>query len=105
MHSKYSRIRLSLDISDSHWEVTIGLLQVLVPTAINSTRRSVCIGDDGFLLVTDRLKDIIIESFAPLDREFSQEDSKITPTQKIRRRFVEQSFADETDAVYATAGT
>ena len=46
-----------------------------------------------------------IKSFVLLDREFSQEDREITPTQKIRRRIVEQTFAAEIEAMYAAAGT
>ena len=44
-----------------------------------------------------------VKAFTLLDREFSQEDKEITPTQKIRRRVVEQSFADEIEAMYASA--
>ncbi len=42
-----------------------------------------------------------VKAFVLLEREFSQESSEITPTQKIRRRIVEQSFAAEIDAMYA----
>jgi len=42
-----------------------------------------------------------VKAFALLEREFSQEAKEITPTQKIRRRMVEQSFAAEIEAMYA----
>jgi long-chain acyl-CoA synthetase len=45
-----------------------------------------------------------VKSFVLLDREFSQEDREITPTQKIRRRVVEKSFAGEIEAMYTAAG-
>lgn len=44
-----------------------------------------------------------VKAFALLDREFSQEDREITPTQKIRRRIVEASFSDEIESLYAAA--
>lgn len=44
-----------------------------------------------------------VKAFTLLEREFSQDSKEITPTQKIRRRIVEQSFADEIDAMYAGA--
>jgi len=42
-----------------------------------------------------------VKAFTLLEREFSQEAKEITPTQKIRRRMVEQSFAAEIEAMYA----
>ncbi len=42
-----------------------------------------------------------VKAFVLLDREFSQDDREITPTQKIRRRIVEKSFSDEIEAMYA----
>ena len=44
-----------------------------------------------------------VKAFTLLEREFSQESKEITPTQKIRRRIVEQSFAAEIDAMYAAS--
>ncbi len=45
-----------------------------------------------------------VKAFTLLEREFSQDSNEITPTQKIRRRIVEQSFAAEIEAMYAAAG-
>ncbi|MDJ0665519.1 MAG: long-chain fatty acid--CoA ligase [Acidimicrobiia bacterium] len=44
-----------------------------------------------------------VKAFTLLEREFSQDGSEITPTQKIRRRIVEKSFAAEIEAMYAAA--
>ena len=44
-----------------------------------------------------------VKAFSLLEREFSQEDREITPTQKIRRRIVEESFAAEIEAMYAAS--
>ena len=44
-----------------------------------------------------------VKAFTLLEREFAQESKEITPTQKIRRRIVEKSFAAEIEAMYAAA--
>ena len=44
-----------------------------------------------------------VKAFSVLEREFSQDNREITPTQKIRRRIVEESFATEIEAMYAAA--
>ena len=41
-----------------------------------------------------------IKAFTLLPREFSQGEGEVTPTQKIRRKVVEQRFAPEIDAMY-----
>ena len=41
-----------------------------------------------------------IKAFTLLPREFSQDHHEITPTQKIRRKVIEQRFADEIAAMY-----
>ena len=43
-----------------------------------------------------------IKAFTLLPREFSQGEGEVTPTQKIRRKVVEQRFAPEIDAMYPT---
>jgi long-chain acyl-CoA synthetase len=42
-----------------------------------------------------------VKRFAILPRDFTMEDGEITPTLKLRRRAVQQHFADEIDALYA----
>ncbi|MCP3998480.1 MAG: long-chain fatty acid--CoA ligase [bacterium] len=42
-----------------------------------------------------------VKAFTLLEREFSQDDGEITPTQKIRRRIVEKSFETEIEAMYS----
>jgi len=41
-----------------------------------------------------------IKTFTLLPREFSQDSGEITPTQKIRRKVIEQHFGPEIDAMY-----
>lgn len=41
-----------------------------------------------------------IKTFTLLPREFSQDSGEITPTQKIRRKVIEQHFGSEIDAMY-----
>ncbi|CAN5822751.1 long-chain fatty acid--CoA ligase [soil metagenome] len=43
-----------------------------------------------------------IKRFTLLPNEFSQEGGELTPTQKIKRRFVEQKYRAVIDAMYAT---
>jgi long-chain acyl-CoA synthetase len=42
-----------------------------------------------------------IKRFAILPRDFTMEDGEITPTLKVRRRAVQEHFADEIEALYA----
>lgn len=44
-----------------------------------------------------------VKAFTLLEREFSQDDREITPTQKIRRRIVEESFAAEIETMYTAS--
>ncbi|MGE5455052.1 MAG: AMP-dependent synthetase/ligase, partial [Methylocystaceae bacterium] len=41
-----------------------------------------------------------IKKFTLLTREFSQEDGELTPTQKIKRKVINQMYADEIEAMY-----
>jgi long-chain acyl-CoA synthetase len=42
-----------------------------------------------------------VRAFAVLPRDFSAEESEVTPTMKLRRRIVEEHFADEIEALYS----
>ena len=48
----------------------------------------------------DRVRVEQIKRFAVLPRDFSQEEGEITPTLKLRRRVVQEHFADEIDELY-----
>jgi len=42
-----------------------------------------------------------VKRFTVLPRDFTMEDGEITPTLKLRRRAVQEHFANEIDALYA----
>ena len=44
-----------------------------------------------------------VRAFAILPRDFSAEENEVTPTLKLRRRIVEDHFADEIEALYSVA--
>jgi long-chain acyl-CoA synthetase len=48
----------------------------------------------------DRVRVEQIKRFRILDREFTQEDGEVTPTLKLRRRVVQEHFADEIEELY-----
>jgi long-chain acyl-CoA synthetase len=52
----------------------------------------------------DRVRVEQIKRFAILPRDFTQEEGELTPTLKLRRRTVEDHFADEIESLYNTAG-
>ena len=41
-----------------------------------------------------------IKKFTILPRDFSQEEGELTPTLKLRRRVVQEHFADEIEQLY-----
>ena len=49
----------------------------------------------------DRSRFEQIKRFTILPRDFTMEDGEVTPTLKVRRRAVQEHFADEIDALYA----
>ncbi len=49
----------------------------------------------------DRSRFEQVKRFAILPRDFTMEDGEITPTLKLRRRAVQEHFADEIEALYA----
>jgi long-chain acyl-CoA synthetase len=49
----------------------------------------------------DRVRVEQIKRFAVLPRDFSQEEGELTPTLKLRRRVVQDHFADEIERLYA----
>ena len=49
----------------------------------------------------DRVRVEQIKRFRILPRDFSQEEGEITPTLKLRRRVVEEHFADEIAQLYS----
>jgi len=49
----------------------------------------------------DRVRVEQIKRFAILPRDFSQEEGELTPTLKLKRRVVEEHFADEIDRLYS----
>jgi long-chain acyl-CoA synthetase len=51
----------------------------------------------------DRSRFEQVKRFAILPRDFTMEHGEITPTLKLRRRAVQEHFADEIDALYAAA--
>jgi long-chain acyl-CoA synthetase len=42
-----------------------------------------------------------IKRFAIVSREFSSEEGEVTPTLKLKRRVIEQRFADEIEQLYS----
>ncbi len=42
-----------------------------------------------------------VKRFTVLPRDFTMDEGEITPTLKLRRRAVQEHFADEIDALYA----
>ena len=74
-------------------------------------------GDIAALSRDDRVRDLLqdtvdetnrersrfeqVKRFTVLPRDFTMEDGEITPTLKLRRRAVQEHFADEIDALYA----
>ena len=48
----------------------------------------------------DRVRVEQIKRFAILPRDFSQEDGELTPTLKLRRRVVQEHFADDIERLY-----
>jgi long-chain acyl-CoA synthetase len=48
----------------------------------------------------DRVRVEQIKRFAILPRDFSQEQGELTPTLKLRRRVVQEHFADEIERLY-----
>jgi long-chain acyl-CoA synthetase len=48
----------------------------------------------------DRVRVEQIKRFAILPRDFTQEDGEVTPTLKLRRRVVQEHFADEIEELY-----
>ena len=51
----------------------------------------------------DRTRFEQIKRFAILPRDFSADEGEMTPTLKLRRRVCEENFADEIEALYASA--
>jgi long-chain acyl-CoA synthetase len=49
----------------------------------------------------DRTRVEQIKRFAILPRDFSQEEGEVTPTLKLRRKVVQEHFADEIEGLYA----
>jgi long-chain acyl-CoA synthetase len=49
----------------------------------------------------DRVRVEQIKKFTILPRDFSQEEGEVTPTLKLRRRIVQEHFADEIEQLYA----
>jgi long-chain acyl-CoA synthetase len=52
----------------------------------------------------DRSRFEQIKRFAILPRDFTMEEGEITPTLKLRRRAVQEHFADEIETLYAATG-
>ena len=48
----------------------------------------------------DRVRVEQIKRFAILPRDFTQEDGEVTPTLKLRRKIVQEHFADEIEELY-----
>jgi long-chain acyl-CoA synthetase len=42
-----------------------------------------------------------VKRFAIVSREFSSEQGEVTPTLKLKRRVIEERFADEIERLYA----
>jgi long-chain acyl-CoA synthetase len=52
---------------------------------------------------TDKASFEQVKRFAILDRDFSAEHDEVTPTLKLKRKVVAEHFADEIEALYASA--
>jgi long-chain acyl-CoA synthetase len=52
----------------------------------------------------DRVRVEQIKRFAILPRDFTQEEGELTPTLKLRRRIVEDHFADQIESLYDSTG-
>ena len=48
----------------------------------------------------DRVRVEQVKRFAILPRDFTQEEGELTPTLKLRRRVVQEHFADEIEQLY-----
>jgi long-chain acyl-CoA synthetase len=53
----------------------------------------------------DRSRFEQVKRFVILRRDFTMEDGEITPTLKLRRRAVQEHFADDIEALYAEPRT
>jgi long-chain acyl-CoA synthetase len=49
----------------------------------------------------ERMRVEQIKRFVILPRDFSQEEGEVTPTLKLRRRVIQEHFADEIEKLYA----
>ena len=49
----------------------------------------------------DRSRFEQIKRFAVVPREFSAEEGEVTPTLKLKRRVIEERFAEEIERLYA----
>src|SRR5437868_971532 len=64
------------------------------------------IDNEGFVKITDRMKDIIITSGgknitpSEIEHQLTPEDEELTPTMKLKRSFVNKRYANEIDAMY-----
>jgi long-chain acyl-CoA synthetase len=45
-----------------------------------------------------------VRRFTILERDFSQEEGELTPTMKLKRKAVEEKFAELFDRIYAEDG-
>jgi len=90
--------------------ITLDEPEVRKALGSNEARLEELAADDGVRQLVQAVVDDVnrdrsrfeqIKRFAILPRDFSAEEEEITPTLKLRRRVVQEHFADEIEALYA----
>ena len=90
--------------------ITLDEPEVRKALGSNEARLEELAADDGVRQLLQAVVDDVnrdrsrfeqIKRFAILPRDFSAEEEEITPTLKLRRRVVQEHFADEIEALYA----
>jgi long-chain acyl-CoA synthetase len=97
----YVSALLTLDpVEIGHWAADQGIDADPAALAVDGRVRDLLqsVVDDAN---SDRSRFEQVKRFAVLPRDFTMEHGEITPTLKLRRRAVQEHFADEIEALYA----
>jgi long-chain acyl-CoA synthetase len=97
----YVSALVTLDpVETAHWAADNAVEGDLAALAANSSIHELVQGvvDE---VNRDRSRFEQIKRFAILPRDFTMEEGEVTPTLKLRRRAVQEHFADEIEALYA----